>query len=477
MKRLLLTFCLTLILSGPILPFLYAQQPGQILTGAIPSLNEMDPNGDGWVTASGSSFLAIDEDQQFEKNWLGDYGLSNEATGDAKFSTSCGTVDIVCDKSKSAYPYYVYYESVDGQQNNGNDMLMFRVRTADSWKGSDAAFHVLLDTDGKFGFNGPKKDTNAVNGNPGFEIELIAKLGTASGIYAYDVDGSVSGTALASYATMFNYQQSVAYFNQGSCTGLATFQDFMVNVADIGLVTSTEVRMAVASSTNGISALISPPADIAGVNDNSVMNLDNTWKSVVHKQTPTAVSDLVNNPQTFPVELISFSANAGGKGVMLNWATASETNNDFFTLEKSYDGETYSTLAQVEGMQSDRNYRFIDGEAGTGTIYYRLSQTDLNGSTMKLATEEVVLGGLGADDFNVYPNPSTGLFNLDFTLDTGNGQTVTVENLAGQIVWKGAYAISSAEPMEIDLRTMPSGMYLLRVASSTNSKTRKIRKY
>lgn len=83
-----------------------------------------------------------------------------------------------------------------------------------------------------------------------------------------------------------------------------------------------------------------------------------------------------------PIELIYFNATPNQKTVDLTWATASELNNDFFTVERSIDGLTWEPVLTVNGAGTTNqrtNYRDIDTRPAAGLSYYRLKQTDFDG--------------------------------------------------------------------------------------------------
>ncbi|RYM33477.1 T9SS type A sorting domain-containing protein [Brumimicrobium glaciale] len=85
-----------------------------------------------------------------------------------------------------------------------------------------------------------------------------------------------------------------------------------------------------------------------------------------------------------PIELISFSAQADEyKSVVnLNWVTASETNNDFFTIERSSNGLNWETLSNIDGAGNSSSksiYSYLDKNPFYGVSYYRLKQTDFDG--------------------------------------------------------------------------------------------------
>lgn len=84
-----------------------------------------------------------------------------------------------------------------------------------------------------------------------------------------------------------------------------------------------------------------------------------------------------------PVELTTFEVNCAEGRTLLEWETASELNNDYFTIWRSVDGITFTEAAQVDGQgttQSSTQYEWMPDTRDIGTVYYRLSQTDFNGS-------------------------------------------------------------------------------------------------
>ncbi len=94
-----------------------------------------------------------------------------------------------------------------------------------------------------------------------------------------------------------------------------------------------------------------------------------------------SVSIILDLP--LPVELISFTGHAEKNYNMLEWITASEINNDYFTLEKSPDGIAFDTLATIDGAGNSNivlNYSKTDEHPYPHISYYRLKQTDFNGN-------------------------------------------------------------------------------------------------
>ncbi|MDP5169386.1 MAG: T9SS type A sorting domain-containing protein, partial [Bacteroidia bacterium] len=114
---------------------------------------------------------------------------------------------------------------------------------------------------------------------------------------------------------------------------------------------------------------------------------------------------------SFPVELLDFQAEPATLGVQLLWKTASELNNNYFTVERSGDGSIFEILSHVNGEGTSSTiseYVTMDEDPLDGLIYYRLSQTDFDGVKTMLSTITYRNEDNFDDRFEVYPNPVTG---------------------------------------------------------------------
>jgi len=90
------------------------------------------------------------------------------------------------------------------------------------------------------------------------------------------------------------------------------------------------------------------------------------------------------NLNVLPIELLSFDASPKNYKVETSWITASETNNDFFTVERSADASLFTPVGTIAGAGSShhtRSYDFTDERPLPGISYYRLKQTDFDGAS------------------------------------------------------------------------------------------------
>jgi hypothetical protein len=92
------------------------------------------------------------------------------------------------------------------------------------------------------------------------------------------------------------------------------------------------------------------------------------------------------NGTVLPIELISFTANKFKNKVLVSWSTAAEINNDYFVVERSFDGHHFSPIARLDGAGNSThliNYQIQDEDFVNGVNYYKLIQTDYNGDETK----------------------------------------------------------------------------------------------
>ena len=88
-------------------------------------------------------------------------------------------------------------------------------------------------------------------------------------------------------------------------------------------------------------------------------------------------------PSALPIELLSFDGLSKNGYNLLYWSTASETNNDYFSIEKTLDGDTYYVVGVVNGAGNSQtliNYELKDFSVEKVVNYYRLKQTDIDGN-------------------------------------------------------------------------------------------------
>jgi len=161
----------------------------------------------------------------------------------------------------------------------------------------------------------------------------------------------------------------------------------------------------------------------------------------------TIMSGKITCEKILPVELITFSGQATDNGNLLKWTTASEIENDFFTIDHSRDGVNYTQLNVVDGTGTTTeaiSYEFLDRNAANGTTYYRLSQTDFDGSTTVKGFAFVTRGeSIGINIAGINPIPF--INELDVQLSSTENVFVrfSLTDLSGRLVMRNEYNLIS----------------------------------
>ena len=187
----------------------------------------------------------------------------------------------------------------------------------------------------------------------------------------------------------------------------------------------------------------------------------------------TAASPLGGYCSVLPVGLLSFTAACDKQDVVLNWSTAMETNNDYFTVERSTEGLNWQVAGTVKGAGSSfllQAYSFTDKLPGKTISWYRLKQTDFGGN-YKYGPVVSVKGCAvdAAEQLTLYPNPSAGKFDLLFTGDPALVYSIEVFSAGGEKIYE-----STGFQSAFDLSGKARGVYFVRVQLHSNIINREI---
>ena len=177
-----------------------------------------------------------------------------------------------------------------------------------------------------------------------------------------------------------------------------------------------------------------------------------------------------------PVELVSFAGKQVDETIQLNWKTASETNNDYFTLEHSTDATNFEYLATVNGKGtevSSTSYRELHTRPISGTNYYRLSQTDFDGTTEVF---EVIAVNFktGKTEAVIQPNPvREGLLNLKYiSAEDDDDLEIEVVDISGRVLLQRKIAIvEGLNYLEFPIEDWSNGVYYLRAIQGREIKS------
>jgi len=165
------------------------------------------------------------------------------------------------------------------------------------------------------------------------------------------------------------------------------------------------------------------------------------------------------NDPGLPVSLIDFNAKFVTDKVYVNWKTASEINNDYFTVEKTRDKNNWIIVDKVKGAGNSttiKSYEFVDRNPFDGISYYRLKQTDYNGSFEYSIIKKVVSSNQTIDAA-IYPNPASDILTIKYD-NTGDMNFIFYNSLGDKIILP---ATGSDHESQIETKKLPCGLYML----------------
>lgn len=276
------------------------------------------------------------------------------------------------------------------------------------------------------------------------EIDIISPLDLTACDISMNATSSTSG---ATYKWFFNDVTLMTNWNEVSSS----------NLPDVTLSGQTSDHLAISGNTETLD------------NYQFYCEITNGTCSRVSSTAVFLLDVSCNNP--LPITLTSFSASCDeSSNSIIQWTTATETNNDSFIIEKTDDGIIWNTVVQVKGKEncsSSSNYVITDRNSTNQAVYYRLTQVDLNGKTQSFNPISLICTQK-EHSFIVFPNPVNHFATV--SLNGYDFQNATLKLFApnGKLLQHITIAESgNAVMLELDLQDFAQGIYLLQWTDGT----------
>lgn len=269
----------------------------------------------------------------------------------------------------------------------------------------------------------------------------------ASGL-PYTLPGSLSAVSARRYWLVTNTNTGI--FNNATAR--------LYYRTDDGVTDRLSLRVGQAISPNWVNRGGTGTANGTG---NITSSSFNAWGAIY------TLANATGGSNALPIELVSFVAESREKDVELRWTTATEINNDFFTVERSRDGLHFEAVAQTAGAGNTttlQHYKAYDLAPLNGTSFYRLRQTDFDGRST--TSDVVTVYRKGNTDFSVYPNPIDADDDVMIRLphDTNRNLLIQIKRSDGSLVFERTYPVWNEQTIRLSaLPLEASGLYVLSV--------------
>jgi hypothetical protein len=365
-----------------------------------------------------------------------------------------------------------------------------------AWQGSSVGTIGL-------GSTGGSGAQNCVN-QTGLRLEMSG-AGNSSGSAAWNNSITVTvtfPTGVQGPATFSVYDLTEPLYYDGS-KYYAYYQDKITILST--KLDGSSVIPSLTSNNGPVSSVISSPALVLTAIRNqgqclaepiSVGTSSDIIKSITivysNQDAPTYITAPVGNPPRYgfsqyqyvfisnitatpynplPVELLNFDADCEKNIVNLKWKTASETNNDYFTIERSNDAISWEKIITLEGARNSTqqlSYSATDKKPLDGISYYRLMQTDFDGKSEFFNPVAVKCEKDAANiSIEYFPNPATAELGASFKNELQNKATVIIYDLFGRKVLSSDFDkdVLAKKTFTINISHLSKGIYTIEFCS------------
>lgn len=177
------------------------------------------------------------------------------------------------------------------------------------------------------------------------------------------------------------------------------------------------------------------------------------------------------NP-VLPVRLVDFSLKANHNDVVLQWQTATESNNKKFVIYRSDDEKVFKELTSIDGAGNSsalKNYTFLDKKPLQGNNYYKLVQVDNDGKETELGVKNITFELKG--QATIYPNPTSDKATIAF--EPAKYHSLTLSSLDGKELAVQKLSASQTDST-VDLSSYAKGIYLIKLIGDGVSAVQKV---
>ncbi|GAB5520268.1 MAG: hypothetical protein RhofKO_25190 [Rhodothermales bacterium] len=406
-----------------------------------------------------------------------DFAITNEVIGGSGvFANAYRIADLYDDNGSGGYTFTYHSDFESGSAKAPFERALESLRC-------NASIYVNFDVAGAATANQCTADdgTNSVSfDNVSCELPS-GTLGRATGRFSGQTDGTNVNWRVTEIDIIFNADkswnfgtgapggtendfESVALHEIGHTLGLAHVNDAS-KVMNFSITTGTTSRTVTSEMTSGGAFIMGLSTAAQGAPEGGTSPM-----------TALSAGNCV-----LPVELVSFDALQTDGVVVLQWATATETNNAGFEIEYAYAGEAFEQVGFVPGAGTTlqtQTYEHRLSDLEPGTYQFRLRQIDFDGAfEYSLIAETTIELAEAFHLTEAYPNPFNATTQVRLMLRQQEEVRVTAFDALGRqidVLHNGPLVAQEAHTFALNLAEQPSGVYFVRIQGETFAATRQV---
>lgn len=319
-------------------------------------------------------------------------------------------------------------------------------------------------------------------------ISIASSGGTLTGStsgYTADVPGNISSAFCGSVENnqwfTFVATSTSATFNIASPTGCTYADGIQAEVYDI-----TKDACGNCNTVTSVSNCYNPGVVQSGTVTATGLTVGNTYYLMIDGFAGDVCNYSISNwaPAPLPVQWLFIKGESAVNGNLISWSTGTEQNADYFSIESSTDGISFSEIGKQKAGGNSSNtlyYYFLDTRHMQGLNYYRIKEFDFDGqysySKMVVVDNSLFKGFLCTP----YPVPSENIFNLDFVSSKKETVIANIYDLGGRLVLSEGISIFQGKTTKKlnETESLGKGVYQIIITNLNGEKyyTGKLVKY
>jgi hypothetical protein len=212
---------------------------------------------------------------------------------------------------------------------------------------------------------------------------------------------------------------------------------------------------------------------------NNIANFKIAFNWINNNVTGTDPSFAVDNitlqyTAALPVTWISFDGNRVNNNVFLNWKTATEINNDYFEIQRSINGVSFSPIGTVKGNGNSneiKSFAFTDKKSYQGTAFYRIKQVDYDGAFLYSKTITIGYNDSVDEVFGLQTNLVLSTLNANINSSYQNSCFVEIKDVLGKTITSQFLSVSKGDnTFQYNVSSYKSGVYFFILKDKSNQK-------
>lgn len=428
------------------------------ITGGYPSY---DPSGTYTVTGAVNTDLAsfefsVDEGEQYDIIVQDDLGCSTEVhavNNCVKCKDNAGTLtssdlQIVCSTDQATVSAQDF--ELNAETNSQLAYGLYSTSTP-----TKLTIPLALSLNGSFSFS------SIPNGAYNTEYYVVSIAGPDADQDSYpDLTAGCTEISTSVAPVVFLAPISIdADYTCDHATGLGT----VIFTVSGGLPQYDNTNTySIVGSFTGTYAFGGAPLVISNIPDGGTYTITASDGYCTSKE----VSQLTQCLKT-PITWGTFSGEVLASGNNLKWNTLSETNNDYFSVQRSTDGNNFTEIAIVNAAGNtivNTNYQYLDKTAPIGTSYYRLVQFDNNGTSENSKTINLTRGAISFGIGSITPIPAKNYVEITYNVSKNEPVSLTIYDLTGKLMFSdNIVSENGLNTYSLDIADYASGIYFVSI--------------